>query len=172
MKRQEPEIDRLLGTVDQVMQRRVAALHPEAPVGDAVRELERAGVSGGPVVESGRVVGMVSFSDLFEAVGVPRARVSTSGPWHRFEHWVGASPLRVRDVMTRHVVILQTGTPLSQAAEAMWTHGVNRIPIVTPEGTLVGIVARDDVIRAVAEAGRRSRAVPAHPGASRMEPDP
>lgn len=172
MKRQEREIDRLLGTVDQVMQRRVAVLHPEAPVVDAVRQLERTGVSGGPVVESGRVIGMVSFSDLFEAVGVPKARAATSGPWHRFEHWVAASPLRVRDVMTRHVVVLPTGTPVSEAAEVMQTHGVNRIPIVTPEGTLVGIVARDDVIRAVAEAGRRSRPVPVHPGASRMEPDP
>lgn len=172
MKRQTREIDRLLGTVDEVMQRRVAILHPDAPVGDALRQLERAGVSGGPVVESGRVVGMVSFTDLFEAVGVPRARASTSGPWHRFEHWVAASPLRVRDVMTRHVVVLPTGASVSEAAEAMRTHGVNRVPIVTQEGNLVGIVARDDVIRAVAEAGGRGRRAPVHPGASRMEPDP
>jgi CBS domain-containing protein len=154
------EIDRTLGTVDEVMQRTVVSLSPKEAIADAAMELARRGVSGAPVVERGRVVGMVSLRDLFEAAGIPPERAATSGPWHRYEHLLRETPMTVGDVMVKTVVTIPPGTPIPAAAALMREWKVNRIPVVEPSGAVVGIVARDDVIEAVARiVGRRMHSV-------------
>jgi CBS domain-containing protein len=148
------------------MQRKVIALRPGERVGDAIRELERAGVSGAPVMDGGRLVGIVSLDELFRCAGVDPRRVMTEGPWHRYEHVVASSPRTVAEAMSRRVVSLPPGTPIARVALTMREFGINRIPIVDQEGTLHGIVARDDVITAVAEAALRVRGM-----RSSMAPD-
>jgi CBS domain-containing protein len=144
------EIERMLGMVDGVMQRTVVVFSPAHTIAEAAMELERQGVSGAPVVEHGSVVGMVSLKDLFEAAGVPPERAATSGPWHRYEHHLRETGLTVRDVIVETVVTIPPGTPISTAAALMRERKINRIPVIQPGGVVVGIVARDDVIEAVA----------------------
>jgi CBS domain-containing protein len=147
-------IDELLGSVDEIMQRIVLTLSPDLPMGEAVHALERAGVSGAPVVDGDRVVGVVSLGDLFRAVGVDPRHAATSGPWHRYERFVSSSGRTVRFAMSTHVVSVAPGTPIGDVAALMRAEGINRVPVITTDGRLVGIVARDDVIRAVAEVAR------------------
>jgi CBS domain-containing protein len=73
-------LDRLLGTVAEAMHSEVLLLDPDTPADVAARRLERAGVSGAPVVRHGRAVGVVTLRDLFTAVGhdVPRTRQDRS----------------------------------------------------------------------------------------------
>ena len=54
--------------------------------------------------------------------------------------------------MTRSVVTLPSGTPLAEATVVMRERGVNRIPIVDRDGSVIAILARDDVVEAVARA--------------------
>jgi CBS domain-containing protein len=145
------QIEALLGTVDDVMQRTVIVLNPDQPIGEAVRELERREVSGAPVVEGRKVVGVVTLGDLFDAADVSEP-VATTGPWHRYERQLDASKKLVREAMTRTVVSLPPGAAIPQAARLMRERSVNRIPIVDPDGRVRGIVARDDIIEAVARA--------------------
>lgn len=148
-------VERLLGTVEDVMQRRVVVVACDQSLGSAARELERAGVSGAPVTEGGRVVGVVTLRDLFQAAGVSPATVATTGPWHRYEHLMARATGTVADAMSRHVVTIRPEASVASAAAAMRAHGVNRIPVVDETGALRGIVARDDVVEAVARlAGR------------------
>jgi len=164
-------IDALLGSVETIMQPDTLVLRPEQSLADAAQELERAGISGGPVMSGGRVIGMVSLSDLFEAVGVPAGQVATSGPWHRYEHVLAESKKTVSDVMSHQVVSLPPEAPIGEAASLMRTHRVNRIPVVDRTGALRGIVARDDIIEAVANAAHALHALRAHPGAPALPPD-
>jgi CBS domain-containing protein len=145
------DVEALLGTVDDVMQRAVVVLRPDHPIGEAARELERRGVSGAPVVEGRRPVGIVTLRDLFESAGVPEP-VATSGPWRRYERHLDASHKSVAEAMTRTVVTLPLGAPIPTAARLMRERKINRIPIVDPEGHVRGIVARDDIVEAVARA--------------------
>lgn len=167
---QGDELERALGRVEDAMLTTVVVLRPDQLLGTAARQLEDAGVSGGPVLDRGRVVGMVTLRDLFEAGGVDLGKVATSGPWLRYEGALDRTGRRVQEVMTRSVITLHPGTPITQAAVAMHGHGVNRIPVVAPTGELKGIVTRDDVVAAVARAARREALEP-HPGGSRTEPN-
>jgi CBS domain-containing protein len=167
-------IDELLGSVDGIMQRIVLTLSPDTAMGDAVQALERAGVSGAPVVEGNRVVGVVSLGDLFRAAGVDPKHAATSGPWHRYERFVSRSGRTVAFAMSRHVISVPPDTPISAVASIMRTEGINRVPVVDEGGQLLGIVARDDVIRAVADVARTLHEGPAsgiHPHESLIEPD-
>jgi CBS domain-containing protein len=134
------EIDGILGTVDSIMQG-VIVLRPDEPLQDAVVRLERAGVSGGPVMDRDQLVGMVSLADMFRAAGIDPKIVAASGPWHRYERSVAGAHRTVGDAMSTRVVALRLGSTIGEAAAAMREHAVNRIPILDERGALIGIVA-------------------------------
>ncbi|MGH2652412.1 MAG: CBS domain-containing protein, partial [Actinomycetota bacterium] len=96
-----------LGVVEEAMTKEVVAIELEATLADAARELERADVSGAPVLENGRVVGVVTLRDLLSRAPGSGAPAVTTGPFHRVEHLLAAESartgLRVRDVMSRVV---------------------------------------------------------------------
>jgi CBS-domain-containing membrane protein len=54
----------LLGTVGEAMTAEVVVLHTDTPADVAMRRLEHSRVSGAPVVDHGRVVGVVTLRDL------------------------------------------------------------------------------------------------------------
>ena len=96
-----------LGSVRDSMTKNVVALRPEQSLDDGALELERAKVAGGPVVENGVVVGVVTLSDLFRAADVPLHAAATSGPWLRFEHVLARARKAVGDVMTRRALTVE-----------------------------------------------------------------
>lgn len=164
-------IDALLGSVETIMQPETVYLRAEQSLGEAAEELERAGVSGGPVMTGGRVAGMISLGDMFEAVGVPASQAATSGPWHRYEHVLAKSGKTVSEVMSRHVVSMPPEASIAEAASLMRAERVNRIPVVDRAGSLRGIVARDDIIEAVARVAQGLYKRRAHVNAPVMSPD-
>ena len=60
----ETSLASLLGTVEEAMTGKVLAVAADTPADVAARRLEQAGVSGAPVVDRGRVVGVVTLRDL------------------------------------------------------------------------------------------------------------
>jgi predicted transcriptional regulator len=135
---QEPASPELLGSVGGTMTQAVVLLAADMPAEWALRHLDRQAVSGGPVVDHGRVVGVVTRRDLL--VPVPE-RGSYADP---------LAGLRVRDLMTEEPVTARPDWPLVRAVRAMVDHGVNRLPVVDQAGRPLGILTRDDVLRAVA----------------------
>ena len=147
-------LDRALGTVREAMTRDVLDLEPRMKVSEAARELERAGISGAPVVEHGRIVGMLTMKDVMKPAG---ASWQTHGPFLRHEHTL--ADLEVQDAMTKDVVTADPDWPLGRAATIMEAVGVNRLPVVDALERPVGILTRDDIVRAVARQSERA----AHP---------
>lgn len=123
-----------------------------------------------PVVDdAGRLVGVVSNTDLIERGGLG-ARIellSAMEPDARevFLDRIPADRL-VGDVMTRDVVSVGTRDTVAAATRVMSERGLKRLPVVDAAGLLVGILSRADVLRAVGETfPRDSGAVGTHPGA-------
>ncbi|HZC98871.1 MAG TPA: CBS domain-containing protein [Actinomycetes bacterium] len=146
----------LLGTVGQAMTTPVLVLDADTPADVAARRLERSGVSGAPVLDRGRVVGVITLADLLARPmpGLPVPQIS--GPFLRHEHLLAS--LQVWQLMTVEPIVVAADQPLLDAALLMDQHQVNRLPVVDEQGRPVGIIARDDVIRALA---RHARAHPA-----------
>jgi predicted transcriptional regulator len=149
-------LDEMLGSVGDSMTATVTYVTPDMELGTAARLLENAGVSGAPVVEEDRVLAVVTLQDVLSRIPLPRARAQTTGPFHRWERALNQLSLRsatlVRDVCSGQALTVSVDTPLAAAASLMAAGRVNRLPVVDSEGRLLGIVARDDVVRAVAGA--------------------
>ena len=144
-----------LGTVGEAMTRQVIVLDASTPADVAARRLEAAGVSGAPVVARGRVVGVITLRDLLAPL-TGQGPVQVTGPWLRYEQRLAGQ--RVVELMTREPLVARADWPLVRAAEVMQAAGVNRLPVVDDDGQPVGILTRDDVVRAVARQAGRARA--------------
>jgi CBS domain-containing protein len=84
-------------------------------------------VSGAPVVDRGRVVGVVTLRDLLVPV-LAGGLVMTTGPFHRHEHQLTA--YRVHELMTAEPMTARPDWPLARAVLAMERAGINRLPVV------------------------------------------
>jgi CBS-domain-containing membrane protein len=90
---------------------------------------------------------VVALHDLLAPVLVD-GPVQTTGPFHRHEHHL--TGYRVYELMTAEPVTVRPGWPLAQAVLAMDQAGVNRVTVVDASGRPLGILARDDVLHALA----------------------
>jgi CBS domain-containing protein len=150
------ELEQQLGTVAQAMTTNVLVLDADTPASIAARRLERSGVSGAPVLDRGRVVGVITLRDLLARPlpGLPLTQIT--GPFLRHEHLLAS--LQVWQLMTVEPVVVAASRPLVEAALLMDQHQVNRLPVVDERGRPVGIIARDDIVRALARHARAHRA--------------
>ena len=162
----ETSLASLLGTVEEAMTGKVLAVAADTPADVAARRLEQAAVSGAPVVDRGRVVGVVTIRDLLAPALVAGTNVQTTGPFLRYEHHLPG--YRVQDLMTAEPVTARADWPLARVVVAMEEAGVNRVPVVDGDGRPVGILTRDDVLRALARRLRRNPPVSRRP---QIEPD-
>ena len=145
---QEPAgLERLLGTVGDAMTGAAVLVAADMPAEHALRRLDQQAVSGAPVVDRGRVVGVITRRDLLTPIP---EQGSYESP---------LAGLRVCDLMSTEPVTAGSDWPLVRAVREMVRHGVNRLPVVEATGRPVGVLTRDDVLRVLA-AGDRGPPVP------------
>lgn len=143
-------------TVNEVMTHLVVTLRREDKIYDAAKRLLSNRISGAPVVEAGRLVGVVSEADLMKAFTPPARRGSMVAPFPlmllllrgSFRHEAHYSS--VGDVMTKDVVTIAPHESVWEAASLIDRYGVRRLPVVDDEGYVIGIVARSDLVRCMA----------------------
>jgi CBS-domain-containing membrane protein len=148
-------------TAAHVMTNNVISVPPEMPVQDIAKLLYTHRISGLPVVDAdGRIVGIVSEGDLIrhvEAIGEQRRSwwlMLFSGESELARDYVKAHGRTARDVMTSKVITVDEATPLAEIAMILERHRIKRVPVLR-SGKLVGIVARSNLLQALATADVR-----------------
>lgn len=142
--------------VSDVMTNLVVRLYPADTVHEAAQKLMHNRISGAPVVENGKVVGIVSESDLIHSVMPPIPVDHGSSVLDLLVLINRAKPRAhkhgksVADVMTHFVIQIPPDTSVWKAASIMESKGIKRLPVVDTEGYLVGIISRADLVRAMA----------------------
>ena len=124
----------------QIMSTDVIWVKPDLPVHEIASLLARLHISAVPVLDNGKIVGIVSEADIIrrEELGTIRTdrRNAQDGP-------------RAADVMTRDVVTIGPDTPLREIARLMQSKNIRRLPVVDGRH-LAGIVSRADIVRTLA----------------------
>lgn len=143
---------------DEVMTRDPMTISPGASVAEAVRVMLEARVSGLPVVDDvGRLVGVITEGDLLARaeLGTEKKRAKwlefLFGPGRSAEDFVHAHGRRVEEVMTRAPITVAPSAGLDEVVGTMMDKRVKRLPVVEG-GSLVGVVSRADVLRALSGA--------------------
>ncbi len=150
-----PPVRRLAAgiTAGDVLRREVVTVAPSAPLREVVELILGQPFRAVPVVERGRLVGIVTGSDLVErgGLGVRPGLLSRLGDAERERHLqaLGRSPTTAADVMTRDPVTAAIGASLPEVALVMASRHLKRLPVVDEGGALAGIVSRVDLLRSV-----------------------
>jgi CBS domain-containing protein len=147
----ETTLAQLLGDVGETMRRDVVLIAADMPAARAVHHLESKAVSGAPVVDRGRVVGVITLRDLLVPTLLDHPG---NGPNGRLMSGHRLAGLRVRDLMSDDPVTARPDWSLVRAVETMVDGGVNRLPVVDQKGKPLGLLTRDDVIRTLVRRAR------------------
>ena len=112
-------------------------------LGELEALFERYDFNSFPVVEEGRILGIVTKFDFL------RAFTFTTG--QMVPHYDELMRRRVADVMTKAVTHVEPQTPLTRVLELMVSFATRSLPVLSLEHKLVGIISREDVMRALRE---------------------
>ena len=118
-------------SIRDLMTSDVRACEPSTSAVEAAKVMARENVGPVPVVEDGRLVGMITDRDIVvRVIAEERDPASTT----------------VGEIASRDLVTVTPDTDLDEALEHMSQHQVRRLPVVDGD-RLVGIVAQADIAR-------------------------
>ena len=133
-------------TVADVMTRDVVAVRKDAQFKDIVRVMRARRFSALPVLDDDdKVIGVVSEDDLLVREGF---RAADGGLRFLFRHAdrVKAGELTADGLMTRPAITIRPDAGVAEAARRLHTRHVKRLPVVTGDGRIVGVVSRADLL--------------------------
>jgi CBS domain-containing membrane protein len=137
--------------IEDIMTRRVFAVGLEDSM-ETIRDgMETYGVRHIPVVDGGKVVGLLTRTDIlgFSESQFRTSRVSRAIDDTRMEETF------VAEVMTRDVRSVRPQLPIADAADLLLKHKLGCLPVTEADGTLVGIVTKSDFVKALVDLLRK-----------------
>jgi CBS domain-containing protein len=130
-------------TAGQFMTPTVVAVERQTPIRQLGALFEEHDFNAFPVTEDGKVLGLVTKFDFL------RTFAFTSGQMvPRYDDLMSR---RVADVMTEAIVHVDPTSPLTRVLQLMVSLKMRSFPVMTPDGQLVGMISREDVMRALKE---------------------
>ena len=139
--------------VRDVMTRNLITVDPETSFTDALKIMRENRIRRLPVLEDGKLVGIVTEKDILYA---SPSKATTLDVWEL--HYL-LNKLKVREIMTRDVVTIQEDTPVEEAAKIMADNKIGALPVVKGN-ELVGIITETDIFKVFLEMfGARKKGV-------------
>ncbi len=115
--------------IEQVMTKSVITVTPSQNMAELKEILQKKRISGTPVLEGDKLVGIVSIEDLIKALES------------------GEKDALIGDKMTRNLQTVYADESVVQAVNKFSQYGFGRLPVVNREGKLVGILTQGDIVR-------------------------
>jgi CBS domain-containing protein len=146
-------------TARDIMTPNPVTIGRDVQVVDAARIMVERSIGSLPVVEDGRLVGLVSEGDLI----MQDVKIEFPTYIHLLDGFIMYPPAHARfegelkkavaatvdDVMTSDPVTVQVDTSIEDVATVLAERGVSRLPVLDGD-VLVGIVSKHDIVRAIA----------------------
>jgi CBS domain-containing protein len=144
--------------VRDVMTQDVATVAPDTDLKDVAALLVQKRISGVPVVEGERVVGVVSERDILfkERPSDGLSRSVLAWLMDESDLTLKIDARTAREAMTSPPLTIGPARSVADAAAIMLDENVSRLPVVD-HGLLVGIVTRHDLVRAFARSDDQIR---------------
>ncbi|MCD1294532.1 IMP dehydrogenase [Methanocella sp. CWC-04] len=112
---------------EEILMREVTTASPGQTIGMVWRIMKEQSISGIPIIDEGRLVGIISRRDIRPIVKTdPNKKIS--------------------DVMTRDVVTATEEVKIDEAIDIMYENKIERLPIINEDGTLIGIITMQNIL--------------------------
>lgn len=151
--------------VKDVMNSDVVFCKPDDTVREAAKVLKVNNISGAPVLEGRKLVGIISDADLLKLLVIPeKGNLWLPSPFEVIEvpirellSWEDTKKMlsdvgstKVEEMMTKDVHTISSEASVEEASEIMVRHRINRLPVME-NNHVVGIVTRGDIIEGLAK---------------------
>ena len=130
-------------TAGQYMTRTVTTVGRDVTMRDANDMFERDDFNSYPVQDDGQVVGIVTKFDLLKCFAFTPNQILP-----RYAELMNRT---VGDVMTSDFIYVRPETRLTRVLQLMVEHRLRSVPVIGGDEKLAGIIAREDILRALAE---------------------
>ena len=126
---QEAQVEEVkkVKSAEDITVRDVVTISPESSIETVQDIMENESVSGLPVMENDKIVGIISKRDV--------------RPFLKSE-----SKHLVKDIMTSEVVTIKEDITSEEALDIAYENKVERLPVVSEDGSLVGILTIKDIL--------------------------
>jgi len=150
-----------------IMTTDISSVEPEMSLVDLESKFLSEKIGGAPVVSEGKLVGVVSRSDIVRILSVEESYAETTCDFYQIAYLdelpdeaiarsigrqVGQrlEQLNVSDAMVGRVITAPPEEPIAELAKTMLRYKIHRI-LITDGDTLVGLVSATDLIRLIAQ---------------------
>jgi len=130
-------------TVRQFMTRSVVTVKRQTTMRELAALFEKHDFNAFPVMEEGKLFGIVSKFDFLRAFAFTTSQV--------VPHYNELMSRSAAEVMTEAVVDVDTTCPLTRVLQLMVSLKTRSFPVMSADGQLEGIISREDVMRALKE---------------------
>jgi acetoin utilization protein AcuB len=139
--------------VGERMSRPVISVSPDAPINEVLAMFKKEHIRRAPVMNKGKLVGIVSERDLLNA---SPSSATTLSVWE-LNYLI--SKVKVRNVMSRKIITVTRDTPIEEAARIMADKKIGGMPVVDGD-RVVGMITETDLFKIFLELmGARDKAV-------------
>lgn len=136
LKKDSQELSR---PVLEIMSSELVTCSPEEEIDNVWRKMQDRKFAGCPVVRKGRLVGIITQTNMLDSGSFFPAFESKKGRFKR--------PSKISVVMKTSVFSLKPTSTIREAAELLLEKNIGRLPVVDEKGELVGIVDREDITK-------------------------
>ncbi|MGA9139057.1 MAG: IMP dehydrogenase [Methanocella sp.] len=112
---------------EEIINREVLTASPHQTIESAWRMMSEQGVTGIPIIDDGKLVGIISRRDVRPIVKLEPTK-------------------KISDVMTRSLVTAGENIKVEEAIDTMYEHKVERLPVINEKGNLVGIILMQNIL--------------------------
>jgi len=128
-------------TASQYMTPAVVTVTRQMTVSELGKLFEQHDFNSFPVVEDGKVLGIVTKFDFLKAFAFTTGQI--------LPHYDELMRCPVGDIMTEAVIHVEPSAPLTRVLQLMVSLKARSFPVIAPQGELLGIISREDMMRAL-----------------------
>ena len=123
------------------MSKPAITIDAEASMNDAIKLLKNHNVKMLPVMEKGKLVGIVTDRDL------KRASASDATSLEIHELFYIISKIKIKEIMTKKPITVPQDCTVEETAEILLKHNISGVPVIDQYHDVVGTITQNDIFR-------------------------
>lgn len=127
--------------VNQRMTSKPVTISSTKTITEAAALMKQGGFRRLPVVDIGRLVGIITDRDLRKAAPSPATALSA----HELNYLL--DKVRVKDIMTKQVATIDEAATIEEAALLMYNHRIGGLVVVNKNDAVVGVITETDIFK-------------------------
>ena len=125
------------------MSKQVITIDANDSINNAIYLLKKHNIMMLPVMEQGKLVGIVTDRDLKSA----SASKATSLEIHELLYLI--SKIKIKEIMTKNPITVPLDYTIEETAEILLKHKISGVPVIDHFGDIVGTITQNDIFRTI-----------------------